>query len=198
MTIRKLRSDQHLSKVPAPQRGFSLLELIISIAVLASLTSLAIPSFAAMLARNKVITQTNAVFEALYIARSHAISKQKNVHVCPIQIDDNTRCGDNLGYNANWSGGWLIFADNNRNANLDKSDEILQIVEMPKSINIVFNQRGRLRFFPDGSARSAGFYMCDKAQSNYKHIYLLHSGRARVNNKLTAKQKLRCDQASST
>ena len=189
---------KHPQKLAAKCAGYSLIELLISVTVLVALSGMAIPSFAGMIARNKIITQTNELFGALYLARSHAVAKQKNVHVCPIKSDENTRCSENFDFNANWTNGWLVFADNNRNANLDENDEILRIIEMPGSMNIVFNQRGRLRFFPDGSARSAGFYICDKTQSNYKHIYLLHSGRARVNGNLSAKQKTRCDQASAT
>lgn len=178
-------------------RGFTLIELMVAITVAAVLASAAVPSFASLIARNKVTTQTNAILESLYLARSYAIVKQRNVHVCHLNAETNSSCSEDRNYKSKWSHGWLVFADNNGDRNFDDKDELLQIVEMPDSVNIVFNQRGRLRFFPDGSARSSGFYVCDRNQQSFKHVYLLHTGRARINQKLSAKQKSTCDKLDS-
>ena len=172
--------------------GFTLVELMVTLTVSAILATAAAPSFANLIARNKVLIQTNAILESLYLARSYAIVKQRNVHVCHLDPETNSSCSEDRNYNSKWSHGWLVFADNNGDRNFDGNDELLQVVEMPDSVNIVFNQRGRLRFFPDGSARSSGFYICDRQQNSFQHIYLLHSGRARINQKMNAKQKSTC------
>ncbi len=175
--------------------GFSLIELIISIAIMAILIGISVPSFTSIIARNNVVTQTNTIFESLYLARSYAITQQKNVHVCHMSKPDSLECHQQRDYNTAWSNGWLIFADVNNTNEYDDGDNLIRAFQASERANIVFNQQGRLRFFPDGSARSAGFYVCDKQQKNYRHVYLLHSGRARANETITAQQKSHCDNA---
>ena len=173
--------------------GFSLLELIISIGLIVVLVGIAVPSFGSMMARSHLRTQTHQLIESLYIARNHALTEQTIVHVCQLDKESTTQCSTKRGSNRNWSHGWLVFADINGNNNFDNDDSLIRSVAMPDTINIVFNQRGRLRFFPDGSARSAGFYICNKNEQLTRHVYLLHTGRARVNEKLSARQKSICE-----
>ena len=177
------------------ERGFSFIELMITITILVILTGVAIPSFTGLMARNKVTVATNAVFESLYIARSYAITQQKKVHVCHMSEPNSMTCSDQRDYNTPWTNGWLVYADLNDDNDYDQGDSIIRVMQSSELTNVVFNQQGRLRFFPDGSARSAGFYVCDQQQQSYRHVYLLYSGRARVNQSLSAKQKSVCDAA---
>jgi len=172
--------------------GFTLLELIVSISLIAILVGIAAPSFASMLARSQLRTQTHQLIESLYLARNHALTEQTIVHICQLNKESTTQCGITYNSNRSWSHGWLVFADINGNNNFDGNDRLIRSIKMPDTINIVFNQRGRLRFFPDGSSRSAGFYLCDRDKQLFRHVYLLHTGRARVNEKLSARQKSKC------
>ena len=183
-------------------RGFTLIELLSSLAILLLLTGLAIPSMANLIAKNRVITQSNSIIGSLNLARSYAINTQKNVHICHLSSDGDAnsknhpvKCDTNRDFNRKWSNGWIVFADNDADNEFTDVDDLLRVVEMHNPINIVFNQRGRLRYFGNGSARSAGFYVCDLQQQSFRHVYLLHTGRARINQNLTAKQKKICDKA---
>jgi len=178
------------------QTGFGLLELMLSMAILAILLSLAIPSFGSLLARNGVSSQSNELLQALYYARSSAISRQSVVHVCPLDPQIPNTCQTKFKSKASWSDGWLIYVDKNGNSNLDKNDVILRVFRLNNRFQIVFNQRGRLRFFPDGRARSAGFYLCDDNLSTLRHIYILYTGRVRVDKELSTSQKTICKQSA--
>ncbi|MBX2847345.1 MAG: GspH/FimT family pseudopilin [Acidiferrobacterales bacterium] len=179
------------------QYGLSLIELVMTTAIVAIVTGLSIPSFAELINRNRVVAHTNKIFESLYVARSFAITQQVNVHVCYMSKPNSMLCDTDRGYNSTWGeNGWLVYADVNNDNEYDDEDNLIKIFQANEHTNIVFNQRGRLRFFPDGSARSAGFYICDKQQQNYRHIYLLYSGRARINQALTDKQKTICDSSA--
>lgn len=57
----------------ARQRGFTLVELLITVVVLAILASLAAPSFADLIDRRRLASQTEAVMDLLHLARSEAI-----------------------------------------------------------------------------------------------------------------------------
>ena len=164
------------------QNGFSLIEAMIVITITSVLISTAAPSFSSVIDKSKLTTTSSELYHSLYSARQYSISSGKNVHVCALDPISANKCESKRDFNANWSQGWMVFADLNNNNNYDSNDLILKINEKNKDINIVFNQRGRLRFFPDGGARSAGFYICSKNSPNNRHIKLLYSGRVRTSN----------------
>ena len=174
------------------QRAYSLIEAMITVALLTIIIAISAPSFAVLIKKNELTTLSNTIIGSLYFARSHAIAHQKNVHICQLSLNLSTTCARDYNYNRDWSNGWLIFTDTNRDNEFDENDDLLRKVTLNTSTSIIFNQRGRLRFFPDGSARSAGYYLCSSNLDEVRHVYLLHTGRARVNQSLTRKQLQIC------
>lgn len=176
-------------------KGFSLIELLVTLTIAGILVGTAVPDFSKLIAGNRVNAVANELFTSLSAARSYAINQHALVHVCAMSLKNPMKCSENRDYNSNWSNGWLIFSDLNANNELDKQDTVLKAFQTSAKTNIIFNQRGRLRFFPDGSARSAGFYLCDSTKTNYKHILLLHTGRARSKTNLSQRQRAICSSA---
>ena len=85
-------------------RGFSLLELMMTLTVAAILFGVGIPSFVDMVRNNRVAANINELSTAFAIARSEAIRRGANVTVC--RSSDDATCG------ASWADGWIIFVDN--------------------------------------------------------------------------------------
>jgi len=171
--------------------GFTFIELIITTSILAVISALAVPSLSSLLADVRIGNKTNELHTALVMARNHATINQHVVIVCRASNRDLNECASEYPSNVNWQHGWLIYEDQNRNNHLDKSDQLLHVFRN-QDIAVVFNQRGRLRFFPDGSARSAGFYICSARSKRMRHLYLLYSGRSRVDDNLSEKQRAIC------
>lgn len=62
-------------------RGFTLLELMVTVAVLAILVTVGVPSFQTLIQNNRVTTQTNELVTALNAGRTEAVKRGRNVQV---------------------------------------------------------------------------------------------------------------------
>ena len=99
--------------------GFTLLELLITIAITAIVVALAAPSFTDVLDDNILLTQTNQFATAINVARSEAVKRNGRVLICK-------RVGNQCATSnaANWEDGWIIFADSNDDNIVDSGEEI--------------------------------------------------------------------------
>ena len=73
------------------QRGFTLVELMIVITLLAVVAGIAVPSFRGMVADNRIAASTNSVVSALNYARSEALREGRRVEVSPRSESDWSR-----------------------------------------------------------------------------------------------------------
>ncbi len=197
--------DNQFSKIkPKPNcqiqqsLGYTIIELLICVGIIGILSSIAIPSFANMVNKSRVSTTANSVLLSLVQARNYAITNRRIVLVCQIDEKASEQCARKRSANTNWSHGWLVYVDLNKNNELDSGDSVISVSTLNKGTSVIFNQRGRLRFFPDGSARSAGFYVCQANSDASRHVRLLYTGRARISDQLGPKQHATCKSKSST
>ena len=177
--------------------GFTITELMFVLVLSGILLALAAPSFGSMIGRNQIEVQTNNLHASLQTARYVALMRHELVQLCQVDDMDNPECSSDYSSYRNWSPGWLVFIDKNRNNQLDDGDEKVKVYHGTDMVQILFNQRGRLRFFPNGTARSAGFTLCDTHNGYYRHVYLLYTGRARTSHKTTARQRQKCAEAAA-
>lgn len=130
------------------QSGFTIVELVIVITIMAILVAIAIPSFQQLMMTNRLASATNDLMGSLNLARSEAIRRGAWVNVGAA--------------GANWKGGWRVYVDANRNgafnAGVDEELRIMQPV-MPNMANFtVLGSAGvatLVSFRPDGTARDA-------------------------------------------
>lgn len=100
-------------------KGMTLIELMVAITIVAILAAIAIPSFRRLTAENRTIAATNDLVTALNVARSEALRRSQNTVVCT--SSDQATCSGS----ANWTDGWIVFADRNRNDAVD-ANELVQ------------------------------------------------------------------------
>lgn len=96
-----------IKSFPYPNRGFSLVELMVTLSVAAILVTIAVPSFSDFIKNNRLITQTNDFVTALNLARSEAVKRGDRVTVC--KSSDQISCSGS----GSWDQGWIVFADVN-------------------------------------------------------------------------------------
>ena len=133
------------------QSGFTLIELMVTLALIAIVLMIGVPSFRSMVTNNRVVAQANELATSIQYARSEAIKRTTSVSIC--SSTNQTACD---GGNA-WATGWLVFTDANSNGALDGGDTILRVFDGSSTTNtltttvssIVFQSTG-LR--PTGAA----------------------------------------------
>ena len=172
--------------------GFSFIEISITLSILSISLMTTLPHSSEIIASTRLKTTSYSLQRSLNLARQNALTTTLNTYICPLKTSHDSECSNDTDFNADWSHGWIVYSDLNDNNQLDDSDKIIQKNTLNKKVNIVFNQRGRLRFFHDGSARSAGFYLCSSSTSKTRHMKLLHTGRSRVTEIDTEKQQSIC------
>jgi len=80
-------------------RGFTLMELLVTLAVVAIVASLAVPSFQNMIATQRVRSAANDLVASLNFARSEAVKRNATVTMTPAA--------------GGWSDGWTIASGGN-------------------------------------------------------------------------------------
>lgn len=172
-------------------RGLTLIELLMSLAVLATLIAAAAPAFGNLIHSTQAQTSRSALTTALNTARILAVSKTAHVVVCPSR--DRQYCG----HTTEWQHGWLVFIDADEDGERDAAEELLAVGEaQPVGIAIVSTAgRRRVDFRPDGSSPGSNvtFTVCDlRGRDEASALVINNAGRVR-SGKPTETAALACE-----
>ncbi|MCE7903117.1 MAG: prepilin-type N-terminal cleavage/methylation domain-containing protein [Gammaproteobacteria bacterium PRO9] len=89
------------------QRGYTMVELMFTVAIAALVTGLAVPNFRSFVLNNRAAEESNALVGALALARSESVTRGIPVSVCA--SSDNATCANST----DWTTGWIVFTDVN-------------------------------------------------------------------------------------
>jgi len=107
------------------QTGFSLLELMATVAVGGILLAVGLPSFVNLIKSNRLTTQTNSVLTALHLARNESINRGHNIRVLPIVAGTD------------WAPGWQVRLDVNSDGITDAEDTVLRSFDAIEDATLV-------------------------------------------------------------
>jgi type IV fimbrial biogenesis protein FimT len=115
-------------------RGFTLVELMVVVAITAIIAAFALPSFVSILERYRVRQAAEALQGALYYARSEAIKRGGGVLLA--KLPNNTGKCTTAGSDDHWDCGWQVCAGSCDTA-ADPPGTILQRYDAPGNLDIV-------------------------------------------------------------
>ena len=159
------------------ERGYSLLELLLTVALAAMLLTLGLPELSRLGARQKQSVEINALFHAVHLARKESIVRRRVVSLCP-SFDART-CTPGR----DWSGGFLMFENTDRDEppQVDPGEPILRRHRAAETVRISANRRGFTLRTVFKRATNGTIVVCDRAgRIPPKALVISYTGRPRV------------------
>ncbi|NIR32538.1 MAG: prepilin-type N-terminal cleavage/methylation domain-containing protein [Gammaproteobacteria bacterium] len=186
------------------QRGFTLFELMITVAIGALLVTLAVPSFNTMLQNNRLTSQINEFVATLQLARSEAVKRNETVILCA--TDDPAADPLDCTAAADWETGWIVFSDADSDgapsATADEcnagADCIVAVHAAVEGLNTLRGEPAAvadsIAYQPSGISDDSGtFILCDpRGAGHAKAIVVSTTGRPRASKKKADGTALTC------
>jgi len=123
--------------------GFTLLELMMTIVIVAVLVSLAGPNFRILIQNNRQVSHTNEFITSMHQARSEAVKRGSQVRITATTTTDTAN---------EWGPGWSVWVDLDSDNTLDTNERLRNAIDHTDSITL--NSNGNVteyRYDPDGS-----------------------------------------------
>lgn len=164
--------------------GFTLIELVVAMALAAVAAAIALPSLAALIERDRNTEALHRLTVSLALARISAIRQGRPVSVCP------SRDGRHCLQEGLWSGGWLVFSDPRRRGEPAVPSAIIEAFEGTGGGLRVSTTPGRSRVTYDALGWSAGsnatFRVCSADGLMLGKVVVNNAGRTRMERPRTA------------
>ncbi len=148
-------------------RGFTLVELMITLALAAILMSIGIPSFQSYMELNRLAAQSNQMVQSLNLARSEAGKRGGNVTVAPIVA-------------GNWVQGWQVWVDTDADGAVDAGEQILLTVAALTGSSTLVSSIANYRYQGSGRVAASGFLTLTASSGGKRTISISPTGRVSV------------------
>lgn len=147
-------------------QGFTLLELLVTIAIAAIVMAIGIPNYKSVISRNRLTSYNNEVITSLNFARSEAVKRGESVSMRKLDTDSATGTTDTV----EWEDGWDVFTDADSDGKFETGDTLLRTFDpLPQGYTLRGNNNftNFIRFTSRGQSNQNGsFFLCDSTDGN--------------------------------
>ena len=171
-------------------RGMTLLELMICLAILAIVSTLAAPGFSNLLNDAGRTAAVNEFIHALYLARSEAIKRGAIVSLC--KSADGQNC---MNRSPEWNTGWMVFVNLDRDElpERDRDEPIIAVYQGWPAGHISSNRNAySFRPYLQGVVNGTLLFCDARGSAQARAIIISHTGRPRVAKRDSSNKPLRC------
>jgi type IV fimbrial biogenesis protein FimT len=174
-------------------RGMSIIELMLSVGILALIAAVATPSFTGIVQNSRIRSQSSDLMATLAIGRAEAAKRGMRVALCASTSYNVTPPVCTGGGATGFSSGYIVFADANANGVFDSGTDVLIMVSEPLAGSNTLTTSATftgllpvaqvLHFRPSGAtnlpAAGGTFKLCDSRTGNFgRLITITVTGRA--------------------
>lgn len=161
-----------------PQSGFTIIELMVTMAIITIVATVAVPGFMTMSQDNRLAVRHNDFLGTLNLARNEALTRGTRVTICKWGIGPDCNGQE-------WEDGWIVFVDTDADGIVDGGESVVRIYpplnnnNTLRGINTAANQ---IVFNAQGMLPAPGILtFCDsRGDTQARGLILSRSGQARV------------------
>jgi type IV fimbrial biogenesis protein FimT len=162
------------------KNGFSLIELVVVLAIISIVATSAIPSLFSMVEKNQSANAINKIRSAISLTRINAIKSASIATLCP--TDNNISCGKD------WSKGMMIFVDYNGDKLINNNDKLVRVFDKFSHTSAItwkaFQNKPYLQYVATGFSNNQNgtFTYCSKTKNlEFAEMLIINrAGRARL------------------
>lgn len=170
-------------------RGFTLIEVLVVIAIIGILVGLAAPSFSSMIRSSGMTSAVNTFLADMRYARSEAIRRGGGVVMCRSSNPEAATPTCGTGSSVGWESGWIIFHDFDGNGNKASTEPLLRVQGPITAVNTISESGAAttFKFVATGRLTASGLTSIQFgsnppfATTEQRTVCVSLGGRARIN-----------------